>query len=169
MVRRPRSTTVSTGGRRAASDSSCSTRWWTRARSPGAPPSTAPTSRLSAPHSAETGGSGAGDRALARRPDHQGPRAHRCHRPSVCADTDAGQRRRRESCARAARPHGTRPLSPAAPTASAPSATTVSATKAATWSRTPSAASRTSDVSPPATTSSPPTSCQASPSRSGRE
>src|ERR1043166_6136142 len=90
MARRPRSTTASTAGHGGASGSSCWMRWsmppWSRA----APRSTAPTSRPNARRSEEKGACDAGDRPLARRLDDQSPRAHRRHRPSLCADADPG-------------------------------------------------------------------------------
>ena len=74
----------------------CSRRWRPATRCRRARRSTRPTSRRSEPHSAEKGGAGAGDRSLARRPDHQDPRAHRRRRTPLRDHAHAGQRRRRE-------------------------------------------------------------------------
>jgi transposase len=49
------------------------------------------------------GALGAGDRSLARRLDDQGPRTHRCNRPSLRADADSLQRQRCDGRARASR------------------------------------------------------------------
>jgi transposase len=133
----------------------------------------------------EKGALGTGDRPLAWWLDDQGPRAHRRHRPSLCADADVAQRQRHEGRTRATRTcrgHAatcsatramtltgyaawlampvSRPSYPAVATASAPSATTGGASATGTSSRTPSAASRSSAASTSATTSWPPTSSQ---------
>ncbi|MDR6116523.1 hypothetical protein QE360_003492 [Sphingomonas sp. SORGH_AS789] len=67
------------------------------------PRSTAPASKRNARSSAEKGAADPGDRSLARRMDDQGLRAHRRHRPCLCADADRRQCQRRESGARASR------------------------------------------------------------------
>ena len=96
MGRRRPSTTASTGGRDVVFGTGCSRRWQPATRCQRARRSTRPTSRRSEPRSAEKGGAGAGDRSLARRPDHQDPRAHRRRRTPLRDHAHAGQRRRRE-------------------------------------------------------------------------